>query len=204
MLRPAAALLMGVLLLGASPAGAEVYRWQDAEGNPVFSDSPPGKGQARGGTQRIELPPAQTVPAFKPPPPGPAAQEGASDTPAARAPYARFAIVSPEPDSAIRDNAGNLHIETVLEPPLQAHDYVVLYLDEHAVAEGPQTTFQLFHVDRGTHTVHAVVRDGAHRSVIATEPVSFTLLRVSVLTNPLQPRPEPLPSGPRQPRLRQR
>jgi hypothetical protein len=196
---------MGLLLLGASPAGAEVYRWQDAEGNTVFSDSPPGKGQARGGTQRIELPRAQTVPAFKPPPPGPAPQ-GASDTsaPAPRVPYARFAIVSPEPDSAIRDNAGNLNIETVLEPPLQAHDYVVLYLDEQAVAEGPQTTFQIFHVDRGTHTVHAVVRDGAHRSVIATEPVSFTLLRVSVLTNPLQPRPEPLPSGPRQPRPRQR
>jgi hypothetical protein len=204
MLRTAAAALIGLALLGAaSPAGSEVYRWQDAQGNTVFSDTPPGKGQARGGTQRIELPPAQTMPAFKPPPPSPAPQ-GTSVASAARVTYERFAIVSPEADSATRNNAGNLNIETVLEPPLQAGDYVVLYLDGQAVAEGPQTTFQLFHVDRGTHTVHAVVRDGEHRSVIATKPLSFTLLRVSVLTNPLRPRPEPLPSGPRQPRLRQR
>ncbi|MFO7603880.1 MAG: DUF4124 domain-containing protein [Gammaproteobacteria bacterium] len=50
--RPAGLLLvMGLLMLSRAPLGAEIYTWQDAEGNTHFGDRPPAAAK----TQRLEV-----------------------------------------------------------------------------------------------------------------------------------------------------
>ena len=58
---------------------------------------------------------------------------------------------------------------------------------------GPETRFQLSQVDRGTHSLQAVIlRDG--EPLQSSASVSFTLQRVHT-KSPAFPRPQPLPAN---------
>lgn len=160
---------------------AEVYRWKDDQGNIYFSDSLPDAGHAQHDVQKIEIGPIQTVPAFKPP-------NKDVDTPSeeivGRVSYQRMHIVEPKHDSAIRNNAGDIVITVTLEPPLRLNDSIYLIMDGKTVTQGRQTRFQLANVDRGTHSIHAEVRNGAGQKLISTHPIDFSVLRASIISRP--------------------
>ena len=161
-------------LIWAASGHAEVYRWTDDQGNLHFSDSAPESDDF----EKVKIPPVLSVPAFKVP------QQATDKLPYSETDqisYHRFSIIQPEHDTAIRNNAGDLSVDIAMEPPLMDDHSIVLFMDGNPVAEDQKTTFQLSNVDRGTHILHAEIRNGSGKTIKATDHIEFSILRVSVL-----------------------
>ncbi|MNN47757.1 hypothetical protein D3C81_1621910 [compost metagenome] len=175
-----------LLLALALPASADIYRYTDERGNPVYTNQPP-QGVA---TESVQLGPTNTVAA-----PTPANSGAPSQDEAGPDSYSRLEITGvPDDDATLRANAGNFTVGVSLEPSLQADDLLQVLLDGQPLTPpGTQTSFQLGQVDRGTHSLQAVIlRDGKPLQSSAT--VSFTLQRVHT-KSPAFPRPQPLPAN---------
>lgn len=172
-----------LLLLLTSVSSAEVYRWVDANGNTVFGDSPPEQSKA----QTIELPTLTVADSYddgaKKTKQTTTAQNSEEEeaTSSQTIEYKRFAVASPEKNQAVRANNGNVMVRLELEPELQAGHGIVVYLDGKQVANGDATTFSLESVDRGKHSLFAVLHDANDDVLKNTEAVSFDVLRHSVL-----------------------
>lgn len=182
-MRPICACLLLALAL---PASAEIYRYTDERGNPVYTNQPP-QGAA---TESVQLGPTNTVAA--PAPAKPASAEPASDE--ASQDYSRLEISGVPDDEALRANAGDFTVEVSLEPSLRGGDLLQMLLDGQPLAPpGRQTRFQLSHTDRGTHSLQAVIlRDD--EPLQSSASVSFTLQRVHT-KSPAFPHPQPLPAN---------
>jgi hypothetical protein len=173
-----------LLLALALPASAEIYRYTDARGNPVYTNQPP-QGVA---SESVQLGPTNTVAA-----PAPAAPQPAPDAETVRR-YSRLEITGVPNDETLRANAGTFTVEVSLEPGLRGSDLLQLLLDGQPLgAPGQQTHFQLDQVDRGTHSLQAVIlRDG--EPLQSSASVTFTVQRVHT-KSPAFPRPQPLPAN---------
>ncbi|HMM76163.1 MAG TPA: DUF4124 domain-containing protein [Gammaproteobacteria bacterium] len=173
-------LLLFCLSLPGTQA-ADAWRSIDAEGNVEYSDTP------RPGAVRIELPEPRTVPARLPEPVAetlPAtAEETTRELPRNAVAYREIAIVDPANDDTLRDNGGNLLVSVRLKPALQKQfgHRLQLLLDGAVYATGAVSNFAITELDRGTHTVQAVVLglDGA--PLASSAPVTFHLHRTSIL-----------------------
>jgi len=167
------ALLLALLWIFPSGA-AEVYRYVDPEHGVEFSDTP------RPGAERIVIPEAQRAPAIRTPPP---AETAASDIPTGTAvAYEQVRITDPLDQETVRDNSGNMLVSVTLKPGLQAPfgHRLQLLLDGEPVSTGTATNFSLTGIDRGTHTLQAVVI-GADDAPLASSPTtSFHLHRAAV------------------------
>lgn len=162
-----------LLLLVTLPAGA-AYKWTKPDGTVVFSDEPPHPD-----AEEIKLKLTPTVPAEKiplPPPkksaPGPAATR-----------YTRLTITTPEDDTTVFDNEGNVTVTITSEPALnsdQEHK-VVIELDGETTEPATDYEVTLAQVDRGTHTIRAHILDAAGKTVISSDSVTFHLKRFSRL-----------------------
>ncbi len=174
-------LLLALMLLPAA-AGAEIYKSVDENGNVVFSDQP------SPGAEQIEKKQVPTVPATVPDVDLDDSGEGEQQEQAGDAYSLR--IASPEHDSAVRENAGNITVNIALEPTLRLGHEVVLYLDGEEAARGSMSSFSLANVDRGTHSLTAVVLDGGGNEVARSDSIEFTMQRRSRLQNsPNNPAP---------------
>lgn len=166
-------LLLCLPLVAAVATATEVYKWVDEDGNVIYSDRP------REGAQRLEAVEVQTVE----PPPLPPARREPPPVPQAR-PYETVAVTSPENDATFWDTAGNVSVSVQVSPPLQGHfgHRLVVYLDGEPIAEpGMRTSFELTNVDRGSHTLRAVVIDREGKEVAASPSSTFHLHRASRL-----------------------
>lgn len=169
-----------LLVLSVFSASAEVYRWVDADGSVVYGDSPPKKS----GAKTIDLPPLTiadptpvTAASASPPP----AEESAGNQAEA---YSDFKVVSPTAEEPVRSNDGSLTVTLSLQPQLKAGDGLVVYLDAKQVAAGASLSFPLSGVERGEHTLFAVLNDAAGNIIQNTQTVKFNVLRHSVLNVP--------------------
>lgn len=169
-------LLLGLPLL-ATAAG--VYRWVDAEGNVVYGDDPPKSAQA----ETVDLPALTIADSFVPATPS-TRQDAPAQPDEEQAAYTRFKVTAPAVDEAIRANDGNMGVTVAVEPALRAGDSISLYLDGKQVGNGKSLTFALTEVDRGEHTVFAVLADAQGNIIQNTEAVRFNVLRHSVLQTP--------------------
>lgn len=187
-------MLAVLCLLGfgmAATTQAAIYRTVDEEGNVVFTDVPPRPGE-----------PGQAVDIKQPNSFEPSASgnrisledwaRGQGDEDDERNPgevrYSALRITSPANDEALRDNAGNVTVRAHLEPDLATGHALQLYLDGTLSQTGPDTTFQLSNVDRGTHSVELRVVDGSGATLINSQPAVFHLQRRSVILQPPRPR----------------
>lgn len=181
-------LVLALCCVAAAASGATtVYRSVDAEGRPVFSDTPPAPGE-RAEPIVIEAPTSYSAP--------PAAPDAgatwdwqldgnAEDT--ATFAYGTVSVVAPAADEAVRDNAGNVVVSALLEPGLRPGHLLELSLDGAVVARSAGTDFQLEDVERGTHTIVVRVVDDAGTVLAESAPATFHMLRYAPLLAPNRP-----------------
>ncbi|WP_304640091.1 DUF4124 domain-containing protein [Pseudomonas sp.] len=184
-------------LLSAS-LSAGVYTWTDAEGNRVFSDQP------RPGSTEVQVGPTNTV---ETPPPAqfnrPASQperQGAEE-PA----YRRLAITNRQDDEAVRANDGQLTLTVETDPPLSRSHLLRAEIDGQPasvpVPGNGANLHQLLltNIDRGTHSISAVVVNARGEVVQRTAPLEIHVQRTS-LNQPGRTGPNQAPRAPAAPR----
>ncbi len=95
--------------------------------------------------------------------------------------YASIAIVQPRADQTIFDNNGKLDVDVRLSPPLAAasRDRIILVIDGKQVAAQRQPHFELGAIDRGSHTLQALVITADGRTAIATPEQQFVMWHAS-------------------------
>jgi hypothetical protein len=166
----------------AEESGA-IYRSVGEDGSVVFSDTP------SPGAEKVDIREMQSIEA---PPPPPIVYERPQAPPER---YQSVLIVEPADDAEIRENTGNMTISVAIEPGLQSPDQVAILIDGQEAAAGPQTSFTLGNVDRGTHRLTAVVRGRDGRELASSPPVTFHMLRFH--QPPPKATPPPAPAKPK-------
>lgn len=195
MFLPSSALL--VLCLLASPAGAAIYSWTDAQGNRVYSDQP------HSNAQTIELGPTNVI-APTPAPPATSNQQPAHQPPAGNA-YRELRITSPADDSNLRSNDGSLTVSVQTDPPLSPNHVLKVSVDgvlsDGGAPGNGAATRQLTvqNIDRGSHSVAVVVLNARGEQVQSSAPVTVHLQRTS-LNQPGRSGANQAPKAPAAPR----
>jgi len=182
-------LLLVLLLLPLGGVAQAVYRTTDAQGNVVFTDSPPANATP---ADRVEIRPTNTV---QPPPipPRPASE----NTPNAEAEVAAYTLTITEPanETTFPMGPGNFSVSVNVSPALQSTENLQLFLDGEPQGE-PQraSTWSLTNVNRGQHDLTVGVIDDAGQTLASSPAVRVFVMRPSVnsptrSTPPVKPRP---------------
>ncbi len=171
-------LVLCVALTSNAVQAQKVYKIIQPDGTVEFTDTPPPDAPV----QQIEVPPLNTSRPLAPP-------IDNSTPPATDAPksYSEFRITRPANGEDIRDNAGNVNIDLRLEPSLRTGDKFDLYLDGQSIGGGKATGITLTDMDRGSHSIQAVVKNTAGQVVARSNSVTFTLQRRSAILQPARP-----------------
>ena len=181
--------LAWILAIAAAPfvANGEIYNTVDANGNVVFTDIAPVDRSGAPTPQPVNVEPMNTYE----PAGAPTAPEGDDDDDAtAPSYYTQINVVSPAPESTVRDNAGNVEVQVALTPVLRASHRLLLVFDgEDTEIEAVSGSFELTNVDRGTHTVGAKVVDRRGNVLIESANSPFSLMRISQSQAPPVPTP---------------
>lgn len=170
-MRKTSLILLPALLLSSPFAFSEIYRYVDEQGNVVFSDEPPADKRP---ANTVDIPHINTIPA-EPlrTPTAPSKAEAPSDSSAV---YDSLSIRSPAHDSTVRDNTGDIRVQVALQPALADGHQLVLFLDGVEFARGRRYNATAKNVDRGSHTLEAVVYD-AKGKVLIRSPASQVHLK---------------------------
>jgi hypothetical protein len=158
---------------------ATVYKWVDDNGVVHYSDQP------HENSEKIQVQAPQT---YSAPRAGNRRSSSQSRESNAGGPvYRRCAISQPANDESFV-NADSVGVGVSIEPGVRPGDQVVILLDGQRVNGLPPsgTQFTLSPVDRGSHTVQAVVQDANGQTLCASGSVTFHVHQPSVL-NPLNP-----------------
>lgn len=177
-------LLFTLIFLASSLAlGATVYKWVDENGTVHYSDQP------HPNAQKVQVQEAQTYPSSQTPAQAAAAvnaqQQGTS--PDTRQAYRGCAISSPQ-DGAALANPDSLNVSVRTDPGVQPGDQVFILLDGAALNGGNPTgsQFTISPVERGTHSLQAVVRDSSGNLMCQTPGITVDVHQNSIL-NPSNP-----------------
>lgn len=96
--------------------------------------------------------------------------------------YTAFKIVSPEANGTVRSNEGKVNVAMSLEPALRPGHKIELFLDGTRIPGNfAGLGVQLSNVERGTHTLRAIVKNTEDELQIQTGSVLFTLRKASLL-----------------------
>jgi hypothetical protein len=177
-------ILFTLLLLAAPLALATtVYKWVDEEGVVHYSDQPHANAQkvqvkdpqtySQGAANAAYSTPAPPVP----PPPAPTS-------------YKTCAISQPS-NSAELANVDSLTVVVATQPVLHAGDQIFVLLDGQALNGGAPTgaQFTLSPVDRGEHTLQAVVKGPDGSVLCSSASVTYNVHQPSIANpaNPVRP-----------------
>ena len=186
-----ALVLVLTLLLAPVFAQAKIYKTVDEDGNVAYSDVPPANTEQRA-ESTIELEINNTynakesgpVPAQSPKGGGQSINPGdivsADNSPGSTPPaaaYQSITISAPAANANLRSNSGDVTLSISLQPSLRAGDQVRFFMDGKPVGTVNGTSLSLTNIDRGTHTLAAVVLDGAGKPRISSTTTSFSIQR---------------------------
>ncbi len=161
--------LLGLALLSKPAIAEKVYKYEDENGNVVFTDEPVK------GAETLDIKPVPTVPALKVPTP---VDQEPQDKPFS---YQAIKITQPEHEENFINNQGQVTVTVSLTPKLRPSDQIQLYFNGEAQGK-PQsaTVFPFQNLDRGSYSVEAEVLDKTGKSLGKSSPVSFVIRRASV------------------------
>jgi hypothetical protein len=163
-----------LLLLLALPAGAQIYKYTDADGNTAYSNQPPDGVPA----QAVELPPLNSI--EQRPPAGSGTPTPAANSDEPRNAYEILELTDIPTEEALRANNGTFTVGVRAQPRLQSPHRFRLLLDGQTYGQPTNVPrLQLVNIDRGEHSLAVQVIDG-ERLVQQSETVSFTVQRVHV------------------------
>lgn len=156
----------------AAASAQTVWKWKDKNGVTHYSD------QSVPGAERVEL----NVQTYAPPPATPAASVQ-KDTPLPPHTYTNLEIWKPGQETTIAGTAGQVSVGVRVEPGLAAGHVLSLFMDGKRLegASPNATEYDLDNVNRGQHTVVAVIADNKGKRVRVSKPVIFYVQRPSVL-----------------------
>ena len=169
--------LVAVLTLLPGLASAVICKTIDAEGQVSYADVP-----------AAECPQPMKLPDYSRYAPRLIPGTATEAAPPAEAGAARFTgytsmtIVRPKPGDSVRNNEGKVTVAIVLEPELQPGHRVTLLVDDRPLsATFDSVAVELSGVQRGTHSLRAVVADASGKRLIESSPVDFTMRQASRL-----------------------
>jgi Domain of unknown function (DUF4124) len=160
---------------------ATVYKWTDEDGVVHYSDQP------HPNAEKVHVQAVQTYKSGPYDTGGGGGQPAPSGGGAAPAAYAGCAIAQPA-DNQNYPNVDSLSIVVRTDPSLHPGDQIFLMLDGAPLnnAQPVGTQFTLSPVERGTHTLQAVVRAGTGALMCQTPAVTFSVSQPST-QNPVSP-----------------
>ena len=161
-----------LLLMLVSSAQGEMYKHKDAEGVTIYSDIP-----AEGAT-KVVTPEGNTIklPKYV------AKKKATKESP--ESDYSAFIIVSPENDTTLRDNSGNATITLLLTPELKAdsgHSISAFVDGLKTVSNSSSLSITINNINRGSHSIYAVVTDADGNNLIQSNSVTVHLKQFSKL-----------------------
>lgn len=182
-LHPRALGLLALLLL-ASSARADIYKYYDKDGNLVLSDSVPKERTEQ--VEKLKLNPVMTVPALQT---GKARRPVPASATTAQAVAGAYEIIiqSPAADATFQRAGGPIPVAFSVSPALREGHRVEAFLDG-APAAGV-SELSVAELARGSHTLEVRVVDAEGRPV-KTSTATFHIQQNSVL-NPQRARPRP-------------
>ena len=163
-------------------AFAQVYKITNPDGSVSYTDQPQGK------SKEVTPKPIQT---YSAPPsikatPSSSSTETSSDDETKKetaATYTNVAITAPKNGAAIRANDGNVNVLIDVQPGLNASlgDTITLLLNGKAVGKpGSKTGFQLNNLNRGSHTLKAILKSANGETLFSSPSVTFTIHRAHI------------------------
>lgn len=168
-------LLLGLALAFATAlpgqALGQIYRTTDADGNVVFTDTPPPSGS----TEQVQLQHTNTAEPVPVAPPPPAEPEQIVEE---QAPVQVVKITSPANEETIPMGGGNFSVVARVEPPLEKGQSLRLSLDGAPTGKLQQSGFwDLTNIDRGAHDLVVAVIDSSGQALASSDPVRVYVMR---------------------------
>ena len=167
-------------VLTTSTVYAKIYTWTDDSGTTIYGDTPPEYKKAEEVvTRELTVVQGYKDPSLNSVSSSPAEQSSEETEELA---YESFIVSYPKNDEAIRANTGNITVSFQLSPGLKKTDSVFVYLDGKKVVEDSKSlSASLANLDRGSHSLFAVVRNDNGDVLVNSNTVSFHVLRHSII-----------------------
>ena len=180
-------LALFLLLVPLTLLADTVYRTTDANGNVIFTDTPPADGST---ADRIDIRRTNTVQPPPPPPPRPEPEKSEQEA----EPGYEINITSPANETSIPMGPGNFSVSVSVSPALRKYEGLQLFMDGTPWGS-PQrdTMWDLTNVFRGQHDITVGVVDGDGNTLALSSPVRVFVHRPSVNFNRPNPPPRPQP-----------
>ncbi len=187
-------LLLALLLLPLGSLADAIYRTTDAQGNVVFTDSPPANATP---ADRVEIRPTNTAR-----PPETVLPPVAEDTPDGTVTEVVLSysvtITEPVNEATVPNGPGNFAVRVKVTPALKVGANLQLFIDGEPRGELQRaTTWNLTNVYRGQHDLTVGVIDSFGETLTLSEPVRVFVHRPSSNFNnkpvakPRPPKPQP-------------
>jgi hypothetical protein len=167
-------LLTFFILLATINTQAALYKYTDENGEVVYSDQAPYEG-----AEELVPPELQVTPAIKPKPKANENPEKKEDITR----YSSFQITSPKNGSTLQNKTGTLKIALAIKPALniKAGHYINIFIDDVAVIKNSsQLSTILNHIDRGTHSIQAELREKSGKLIRFSNNVIVHVHRFSI------------------------
>jgi len=184
------ALLASLLAVAAvaQEAKRDVWVWTDQNGVTQYSDRPVP------GAKKLQLSTASPAPA----PAAAAAAPATAANPAAQdVVYQRVEIWQPENGQTFFGADATVDVRMRTDPALSSEDTLLLFLDGKLIETAPDALeHTLSNLERGAHTLSAVIMDGQGEEKIRSEPRVFhirqpTVIQPRAVGPNIKPKPTP-------------
>jgi len=185
----------------AQEAKRELWMWKDQSGVTHYSDRPVP------GAKKVEVSHREPPPAAAAPPAASRAAPPAKPAEPTPVEYRSLEIWQPENGESFFGADATVDVRMRSEPELAEGDRLLLYLDGKLVeGDAASLEYNLSELDRGVHSIAAVILDRQGNEKIRSEPRVFHIKQPTVnapqaVGPSLKPKPTPLPAprtgGPR-------